>query len=725
MHYKQLILSFISIICVLLSNVTKAQAPYKFNYQGVARDLKGNPISNKNLSLQIEVLSSIESSHADYKEIQSVITNEFGLYTLQIGAGNSKEGSMQEVNWAEGNKFIRISIDPDGGNNFQLLGTNELLSVPFALYALQSGSKNTRSGNVSTSSSGTGSTNYLTKFTAANTIYNSQLFDNGTNIGYGTTSPLAKFHLQQNQNGVQEHIRMQNASPTGAGRFTLYNDATTAGYANFTKYGTSYGGGYAGISSMYPYANLLAFGNNGIASGDGKGRFLLSSGGNIGLSLFKSGTSKLKFHADFITENVGIGGNTVPVARIHLNNTDGTIISTAFTNNTSGHTSNDGLWIQANGTAASIINKENDILQIGSNNGTAITIQPDNNVEISSQLKILGGTPGLGKVLTSDASGLASWENAVSGGNLVEINSSNFNSVSILQNSMVQVKGNILLTSNYNTLNINKCFIHGGSFSGGGSEQMEIGDYSHVSNISFNNLLINGGTWTTFVNCEFSNCNSLGFQATFINCRFNNCIAENMNADLIGGEINNCTFPRNQSIKGAEISNSIFGVSPSSGLVECNSVANCKIYSSEFTLTGDAVFNDNDCNTTHLILRKDGSTSTYLYTANLDNNRFKNLYSTASEIITIDPNNDSGYFLYTIKNNIFMLQPIDAQAINVISASGNTGYQTIYIANNHFWKGMTPVTYLSDTPVKYTSNSAILTTHPSSNGNLDVMGTNY
>ncbi|HPI55007.1 MAG TPA: hypothetical protein PLU10_09965, partial [Chitinophagaceae bacterium] len=153
-------------------------------------------------------------------------------------------------------------------------------------------------------------------------------------------------------------------------------------YATFTKYGTTYAGGYAGVTSLYPYANLLAFGNNGLASGDGNGRFLISTAGNAGISLFKGGTSKLKFHADFTTENVGIGGNSTPVARIHANNTDGTTMDLRLTNNTTGHTAADGLEVKNVGTIASVINKENDALLFGTNNTEKMRVAANGNVGI-------------------------------------------------------------------------------------------------------------------------------------------------------------------------------------------------------------------------------------------------------------------------------------------------------------------------------------------------------
>jgi hypothetical protein len=345
-----------------------AQVPQKFNYQGIARDAKGNPLANKQLGLKISVLPTQDAAQAEYEETQVVTTNEFGLYTLQIGNGAALTGSMKTVKWETGNKYISVGIDPNGGTNYVTAGTTQLLSVPYAIYSDMAGT----AGNTGNS---TRATNNFIEKTNGSGVANStsQLYDNGTNIGFGTTTPSAKFHISNTVAAVQEHLRMQNLSTTGAGRFTMYNDGASS-YATFTKYGTTYAGGYAGVSALYPYANLLAFGNNGLAAGDGNGRFLISTAGNAGISLFKSGTSKLKFHADFTTENVGIGGNSTPVARLHANNTDGTTMDLRLTNNTTGHAATDGMEVKNVGTLASVINKENDALVFGTNNAEKMRI---------------------------------------------------------------------------------------------------------------------------------------------------------------------------------------------------------------------------------------------------------------------------------------------------------------------------------------------------------------
>ncbi|QLH45990.1 MAG: hypothetical protein HWD58_10405 [Bacteroidota bacterium] len=345
-------------------------------------------MGQQTLGIKLSVLPTSDATTPEYEEVQTITTNEFGLYTLQIGNGQAVTGTMAEVKWETGNKYIRVSIDPKGGSNYVDAGTTQLLSVPYAIYADKAGlaketAGGTRAGTVSTSAAGTGTVNYLTKFTAANTIYNSQVFDNGSNVGIGTTSPFAKLHINQNNASVLEHLRMQNQSAAGAGRFTMYSDGAV-NYATFTKYGSTFAGGYSGITTLYPFANLLAFGNNGVAANDGLGRFLIGSGGNIGVSLFKGGTSKLKFHADFTTENVGIGGNSAPVSRVHLNNTDGTSMDVRLTNNTTGHTANDGLVLSQSGDTATILNKEAGSLNLGTNNGIHLTIDTQGRVGLGT-----------------------------------------------------------------------------------------------------------------------------------------------------------------------------------------------------------------------------------------------------------------------------------------------------------------------------------------------------
>ncbi|HNV30389.1 MAG TPA: hypothetical protein PKJ83_14690 [Cyclobacteriaceae bacterium] len=116
-----------------------AQAPKGINYQGVARDSEGKPIISKNISVRISILKSAANGEVEYSETHKPQTNQFGLFTLVIGQGTAGTGSFAFVSWAVGNKWLQIEIDPEGGSSFQLAGSQQLMSVPYAFYSEYSG----------------------------------------------------------------------------------------------------------------------------------------------------------------------------------------------------------------------------------------------------------------------------------------------------------------------------------------------------------------------------------------------------------------------------------------------------------------------------------------------------------------------------------------------------------------------------------------------------------
>ncbi len=85
---------------------------------------------------------------------------------------------------------------------------------------------------------GTGTTNYLPKFTGSTTIGNSQIFDNGTNVGIGTSSPVSRLSVGGNgysgraitaiANNADYAITFQQDSSSGAG-LQIFTTATTWG----------------------------------------------------------------------------------------------------------------------------------------------------------------------------------------------------------------------------------------------------------------------------------------------------------------------------------------------------------------------------------------------------------------------------------------------------------------------------------------------------------------
>ena len=93
----------------------------------------------------------------------------------------------------------------------------------------------------------------------------------------------------------------------------------------------------------------------------------------MGMAISKNGTFKLKLHIDAATERVGLGGNAVPAASVHVNSslTSDTI---KLTNATTGHGAGDGLDIMNTGNNAFLFNRENGSLTFGTNNASRMSI---------------------------------------------------------------------------------------------------------------------------------------------------------------------------------------------------------------------------------------------------------------------------------------------------------------------------------------------------------------
>jgi hypothetical protein len=114
-----------------------AQIPQQLNYQGIARNASGEPISTHSITVRLSIIDSAANGLLTYQETKTVATNYVGLFTIVIGApgGVNVIGTIASINWATGKKYIKLEIDPNGASNFTLVGMNQLQSVPFALSA--------------------------------------------------------------------------------------------------------------------------------------------------------------------------------------------------------------------------------------------------------------------------------------------------------------------------------------------------------------------------------------------------------------------------------------------------------------------------------------------------------------------------------------------------------------------------------------------------------------
>ena len=126
---------FLTLITVLITASAWAQSPFQFNFQAVARNLAGNPLTNQSVDFRLSVLQGAMDGTAVYVEEQPATTNNFGLANLLVGSGTPALGSLSAVDWANGPYFLQIELDIQNGEGYQLMGTSALASVPYALHA--------------------------------------------------------------------------------------------------------------------------------------------------------------------------------------------------------------------------------------------------------------------------------------------------------------------------------------------------------------------------------------------------------------------------------------------------------------------------------------------------------------------------------------------------------------------------------------------------------------
>ena len=134
---------YILIAAILLTVSANAQAPDQMTYQAVVRDASNNLVANTAVGIQISILKGSESGEVVYIETQQPTTNTNGLISIVIGTPpNTDLGpGLSQVTWGNDSYFIKTEIDPTGGANYTITGTTQLLSVPYALYAKNSGDK--------------------------------------------------------------------------------------------------------------------------------------------------------------------------------------------------------------------------------------------------------------------------------------------------------------------------------------------------------------------------------------------------------------------------------------------------------------------------------------------------------------------------------------------------------------------------------------------------------
>ena len=479
----------ILLIAILLIDFgfVAAQAPQGINYQAVARGTTGLELQLTPLVVRLGIYSDLNATIQVYEESHAVTTNAFGLFNVVIGQGTQiSPTAFNTISWGTGSYFLKVEID--GGTGFTNMGTTQLLSVPYALFAQNSANGPTglqgptgaigATGPVSTVAGPTGpaginglngATGLIGPTGAASTVAGptGPAGINGLNGATGATGLTGATGIQgitgatgitglqgligatglsgatgiQGVTGVTGVQGLTGATGltgvtgiqgvTGATGITGLQGVTGATGATGTPgslsawgltgtTGTVDGVNFFGTADFVPLnfrVNNLKAGRIDIPTWS---TFFGYQAGNVTTGLHNTafGDWSLLFNTTG-ADNTSVGVTALQSNTTGSNNTavgkNALQTNTTGSNNTAignGAGVSSGALTNATAIGNNAVVGASNSLVLGDNANVGIgTSIPTAKLEIAGQIKITGGNPGAGKVLVSDANGLAQWAN--------------------------------------------------------------------------------------------------------------------------------------------------------------------------------------------------------------------------------------------------------------------------------------------------------------------------
>ncbi len=283
--YTAFIALVFTAICQLPTANCFSQAPQSFNYQAVARNATGAPLVNSSVAVRISIHDGSAGGPVVYSERLTATTNAFGLFTASIGTGNVISGTFAAVDWADADKYMQVELDPTGGSSYTDMGTTQLLSVPYALYAKSSGGSFWNSNGTD--------------------IYNA----NSGNVGIGNSTPASALHIYTQFDG--DGIYLQPVTPGDRMGISFFNTVDNIG--NLVIAGSA--GDWIPTSAANDFILKNASPNALILGTDDTERMRISGSGSVGIG---TALPAQLLHIFSESTNVGMAIDAGAVGRARL-----------------------------------------------------------------------------------------------------------------------------------------------------------------------------------------------------------------------------------------------------------------------------------------------------------------------------------------------------------------------------------------------------------------------
>ncbi len=118
-----------SSLLLFLTSFLLAQAPQGIPYQAVLRNADGTVMANSAADMTFMIHDGSATGTVVYQESHALTSNTQGLVSCVVGNGVVSQGNFANINWGSGAKFLHVLMGTTD------LGTQQMMSVPYALHA--------------------------------------------------------------------------------------------------------------------------------------------------------------------------------------------------------------------------------------------------------------------------------------------------------------------------------------------------------------------------------------------------------------------------------------------------------------------------------------------------------------------------------------------------------------------------------------------------------------
>ncbi len=319
---------------LVLTKGVFAQTPQAIPYQAAARNSSGAILASTAVSVRFSIHDATADGTVVYSETHTTTTTAQGLFSVNVGQGTPVTGTFSGINWGTNAKYMQVELDPTGGSSYIDMGTQQMMSVPYALYA----------GTSSSSSQWT---------TSGSNIHNG----NSGNVGIGTATPAARLHVADSSvvftgipgmwgEFVNEPIPVNGTGPRllwspGRGAFRAgfaYDDQWNADSIGIMSIAMGEGPTASGLNATAIGHFAIASGYSSVSLGESRAYGMWSTAigknnaahGMISLALGESTTASADRATSLGRETIASGENSTAMG--YLSNASG-INSTAMGNN--------------------------------------------------------------------------------------------------------------------------------------------------------------------------------------------------------------------------------------------------------------------------------------------------------------------------------------------------------------------------------------------------------